>query len=82
MLSYWLSWYVLLSGLKDGINPYVCPLAIVWVKEVGWPSHPFYLGSLPFYRLDECIGNISEVGWALHEVTHADTTFLQIFLWE
>lgn len=31
-LSYWLSRFILLNGPKDGINPYVFPLAVCLAK--------------------------------------------------
>lgn len=54
MLSYWLSWYVLLSGPEDGINSYIFPLAIRLAKGKSLALAPIFLGSL-YYRLDECL---------------------------
>lgn len=34
-----------------------------------------------FFRLDECIKNIVKSIRRYHVLTHADTTFLQVFLW-
>lgn len=33
MLSYWLSWYILLSGPKDGLNSYIFPSRSYWQRE-------------------------------------------------
>lgn len=42
---------------------------------------PVYLGSL-YERLDECVNNIVCSVGRYDVVTHADTIFLQMFLWE
>lgn len=42
---------------------------------------PIYLGFL-YYKLDECVGNIMKLVGCFHVVTHVDTTFIQLFLWE
>lgn len=42
---------------------------------------PFYLGSL-FFRSDECVKNIVRSVGRYHVVSHADTAFIQVFLWE
>lgn len=42
---------------------------------------PIYLGSL-FFRMDECIQNNVKSTGCYHVITHADTVFLQVFLWE
>lgn len=81
MLSFWLSWHVLLSGPEDGINAYVFPIAIRLARGEKVALTPIFLGSL-FYRLYECVHNlISSMG--CHTMAlYAQTAFLQMFLWE
>lgn len=68
-------------GLKDGLNPYVFPLAIRLTRGDKLTLLPIYLGSL-FYRLDLCVQNIIKSTDQHIVVTHADTSFLQLFLCE
>lgn len=44
MLSYWLLWFVLLSGSEDGLNAYVFPMAILLAKRKRLALVPMYLG--------------------------------------
>lgn len=81
MLSYWLSWYLLPNDPEDSLNSYVFPLAIRLVKGERIVFAPIYLRSL-FYRLDECVSNITRSTGRLYVVTLVDTLFLQLFLWE
>lgn len=57
MLAFWMSWYVLPSGLEDRINPYVFHLAIRPAKGERLALAPIFLGSL-FFRLYECVENL------------------------
>lgn len=43
---YWLSWYLLWRGSKDGLKPYVFPLAILITKGEKLALAPLYLRSL------------------------------------
>lgn len=81
MLSYSLSWYGLTKGPEDGPNAYVCPLAIRLARGDRRALASIYLGSL-FYRLDQCVDNIMRSIDRFYVVTHADTSCLQLFLWE
>lgn len=75
MLAYWLSWYVLPSGPKDGMNPYVFPLAVRLAKGEKLALAPVFLGSL-FFNLDECGQNlVKSIGWYT-VVSYANTSFL------
>lgn len=65
MFSHWLSWYVLPSDPKDGLNSYVFYLAIRLAKAERLVIVLIYDLSSPFYRLGECIGNIGKVYTAL-----------------
>lgn len=78
LLAYWLSWFVLPSGLQDGQNAYVFPLAILLVKgEVGSGSIVLRV----FYAwLVECME--STLGGRYDVVTHEDSSFPQMFIWE
>lgn len=55
-LSVLLSWYAMLSGLGDGLHPYVFPLAILITKGVKFTLALVYLGYL-YARLSECVDN-------------------------
>lgn len=55
-LSYCLSWHVLPSDLKDGLNSYIFLLAISIMRRVQFALFPLYFGSL-YARLNECLGN-------------------------
>lgn len=67
------------SGPGDGFNSYVFPLGNRLAKGERLALEPFYLGSL-FYRLDGCVSNIvRSMGW-FYVVTHADISFLQLFM--
>lgn len=81
ILAYWPSWYALSRGPKDGISPYVFPRAIRLAKGERLALAPIYLGSL-FYQLDECVQNIIKSMGRSIVVSYADTSFLQLFLWE
>lgn len=78
MLSYWLSWFVFLSGLEDGINLFIFLMAIILVKEERLGLTPIYFGSL-YSNLDECMANVVRSIGTYDMVTHTDTIFLQIF---
>lgn len=43
-LAYWLSWFVLPSGLEDGLNPYVFPMTIWLAKGEKLALAPLFLG--------------------------------------
>lgn len=81
MLAYWLSCYILPSCLKYGSNAYVFPLAIQLAKGESLAFVPLYLGSL-FFELDEVVQNLVLSIGCYHVVTHADTSFLNMFIWE
>lgn len=81
MLAFWLSWYVLPSGPKDGINPFVFPLAIRLSKGERLVLAPIFLGSF-FFRLDECVENLVKSMDRYTVASYAHTAFLQLFLWE
>lgn len=57
MLSYWLSWYILLRSPEDSLSSYGFPIAIKLDKGERLALVPIYLGFL-FYWLDECVDNI------------------------
>lgn len=57
LLSYWLSWFVLLSRLADRLNNYVFLVVVVLVEGETLALEPIYLGSL-FAQLEECVNNI------------------------
>lgn len=81
LLTYWLSRFVLPSGLEDAINSYILPMAIRLATGRSWPWAPYTPG--------HCMW-----GWIIAPtiyfrsistydfVTHTDTCFLQIFLWK
>lgn len=54
LLAYWLSWFVLPSGLEDGLNDYVIPLAILLAKGEKLALALLYMRSL-YARFDECV---------------------------
>lgn len=81
MLAYWLLWYVFPSDPEGDLNSYMFPLIIRWAKGERLALMPIYLGSL-LYILDKCIRNIVKSVGCYYVVTHADTAFLQLFLWE
>lgn len=57
LLSYWLSWFVLLSRLADRLNNYVFLVVVVLVEGETLALEPIYLGFL-FAQLEECVNNI------------------------
>lgn len=79
LLSYWLSQCILRSGVEDGINTYVFPLAIRLEKGKKLPLGPVYLEPL-YARLDKCAKNITRAMGRYDMVTYAHTSFRQIFL--
>lgn len=81
MLAFWLSWYILPSGPEDGIHPYVFFLAVKLAKGEKLSLAPIFLSSL-FYRLDECVHNLSKFMGRYNVVSYANSAFLQLFLWE
>lgn len=81
MLSFWLSWYILPSGPKDGLNAFVFPLAIHLARGEKVALAPIFLGSL-FYRLDECVQSLVRSMGRYTVASYAQTAFLQMFLWE
>lgn len=58
VLAYSLSWFILPSGLEDGLNNYAFPFAILLAKGKKLALAPIYLGSL-YARLDECLSNVA-----------------------
>lgn len=74
-------WFVLPSSPEDRLNSFVFRLAILFVKGKRLVLVPLYLGSL-FDPLDECVGNTVQFAGNYGVVTHEDTSFLQMFLWE
>lgn len=57
LLSWWLSWFLLLSGPKDDLNADVFPLAILLPKGEKLALASLYLRSL-YERVDNCIENM------------------------
>lgn len=62
------------------MNTYIFPLAILLAKRKRLALAPLYLRSL-FFNPDYYIKNIIQSIGCYHVVTHADTTFLQVILW-
>lgn len=81
LLSYWLSFFVLPSGPQDSLNSYLFPLVIVLAYKEKLALAPIYLGSL-FAKLDQCVANNVSSLCRCDVVTHAGTSFQQIFLWK
>lgn len=69
------------SGPEDGIHPYVFPLVVKLAKGEKLALVPIFLGSL-FYRLDECVHNLSKSMGRYTVVSHVNSAFLHLFLWE
>lgn len=67
------------SGPKDGLNSFV--LAILLTNRERLALVLIYLWLL-YSRLDDCVSNIVRVFGRYNKVTHADTSFLQMFLLE
>lgn len=57
-MAYWLSLFILSSGLEDGLNSYISPLTILLVNGEKVELVPIYLRSL-YTFLDECIVNVA-----------------------
>lgn len=57
LLTYWLSRFVLPSGLEDAINSYILPMAIRLATGEKLALGPIYPWSL-YVRLDYCTHNI------------------------
>lgn len=80
LLPYYLSWFILPRGPEDGITF----LFSQWLSS----SQKERLALAPLYprllyaRLDECVTSITRSFGRYDVVTHANTGFLQIFLWE
>lgn len=72
---------MLSSSPKDGLNPYVFPLAILIEKGVPLPLVQFYLRSL-YARLDKCVANVVRFMARYGAVTHVNSCFFQMFMWE
>lgn len=70
-LSYWLSWYVLLSNRKDVLDPYIFPLAILIAKGVWFSLASLCLSSI-YTLLDEFMGNVVSVVGRYDAVTYVD----------
>lgn len=68
------------SGLEDGLNPYVFPHPFDHEGD-SVLSGPLYLGSL-HARLDKCAQNIAKMVRRNDVLTHADLSFLQVFIGE
>lgn len=76
LLVYLLSWFILPSGLKDGLKNFIFPLQFLLGKARSLPLAPRYF-SLLYDCLDECVDNIvRSVG--RHDV-HAYTSFFGFF---
>lgn len=73
--------YVLPSGPEDRINTYVFPLAFRLARGKKLLLRPLYLGSF-YAQLDNCIRNVTFSVGRYDVVTHVDSAFHQIFLWE
>lgn len=69
---------VLRGGIEDGLNHYVFPIAIQINKGRKFALAPLYLESL-YARLDKRIQNITREVQRHDVVTHADSSFLQMF---
>lgn len=50
-------------------------------KGIKFVLVPLYLGPL-YARMDECAGNITREVGRYDVVTHAHSSFLQVFIWE
>lgn len=72
-LAYQLSWYVLPSLPKYGLNNYIFPLAVPISKGVRFALAPLYPGSL-YARLDECARNVTQAMGRYDVVTHTDSS--------
>lgn len=77
--AYRLSWYLMLSGLEDGLKPYLFPLDNLIAKGVQFVLALLYLGFL-YAQLDDCVNNVVCSVGRYNVVTHVDLCFLQMFL--
>lgn len=63
------------SGLKDGLNSFVIPLAMLLAKGEKLALGSLYLGSL-CPRLDECVENVIRYVGRYDVVTYIDSNLL------
>lgn len=81
LLAYWLSWYVMPRSMEDGLNPYVFSLAIQDHERKKLTLASLYLGYL-YTQFDEFLANVLQSTRRYNAITHFDSCFLQMFLWE
>lgn len=80
LLSYWLSWFVLLSWLEDGLNTYVFPVAILLVKGKAGPRT--YLPRVPVRQVGRVCHKHCPLSWPLRCGNSYAHELLHMFLWE
>lgn len=80
-MPYWLSWFIFSSELENKLNDYVYPSKVHLAKGKKATLAIVYLRSL-YAHLEECVADMSRSLGRYDVVSHIDSVFLQMFLWE